>query len=791
MSSRFITPLIACALVLLAGCASSPEKHDQANSDILTPDTILKPVAPTESGNPETGISLSPQALTNQEPPKPELQVGTGKFFTKVPSQKAAPGGEADVVFNFENQPVQAVIKAVLGDLMQENYTIASNVGGNVTFSTAKPIHRSEALSVLETLLAANGISLVHENNRYSVVLTKDAIPGRLSPTTLPAMSAKGYELRIFPLQYISPSEMAKLLKPYAKPEAFINIDPNRSLLVMAGTSAELANYQQTIETFDTDWLKGMSIGVYTLQHVDVTKLLPDLLKIFGTEGESPLAGMFRFMPIEQTNSLVVITPQQEYLKSAEEWLYRLDRGGAENATQLYVYNVKNLKAPDLGDYLSQIFLGTTGTSHSKTVGSVAPGLRPTTLGTRGGGGSSTLSNSSSTNSTMSYQNSLRPQSTAEKNAPGSTAGATAAGGAAGQNAKETDIRISAIEENNQLMIQATPIEWSRIEAAIKKLDVVPLQVQIEARILEVRLTGNLNFGVQWYLTGLIGTANGSAQANGRYVPPFTGNSHDRHRTELGATGNVAPTNDGGFFYSFLNKNFEVAINALEENGQAKSLAAPSLLVANNQEAQINVGTQIPVVQNYVTGIGLGTTTNGQAYTPGYGSVQYLNTGVTLDVKPRVNPGGLVYLDIQQEVSKPGPTPPGGNPPIDQRLIQTQVAVQSGETLLLGGLIQDNQTTQQNGLPLISKVPFLRNLFGNTTNSKDRTELIVLITPRVISSVDEGRQVTEEYTRQFQSLAPMRGDMRGAGTPQSPPPPPPPAAVTEPVKPEEGASHDH
>ena len=200
MSARFNASLVACMLVLLAGCASSPEHHDQANSDILTPDTILKPVAPVEAGNADTGISLSSQALSDQEPPKPELQVGTGKFFTKVPSTKVAPSGEADVVFNFENQPVQAVIKAVLGDLLQENYTIASNVGGNVTFSTAKPIHRSEALSVLETLLAANGISLVHENNRYSVVLTKDAIPGRLAPSTLPANAARGYELRIFPL---------------------------------------------------------------------------------------------------------------------------------------------------------------------------------------------------------------------------------------------------------------------------------------------------------------------------------------------------------------------------------------------------------------------------------------------------------------------------------------------------------------------------------------------------------------------------------------------------------------
>jgi general secretion pathway protein D len=171
--------------------------------------------------------------------------------------------------------------------------------------------------------------------------------------------------------------------------------------------------------------------------------------------------------------------------------------------------------------------------------------------------------------------------------------------------------------------------------------------------------------------------------------------------------------------------------------------------------------------------------------------VQYLNTGVVLDVKPRVNPGGLVYLEVQQEVSNPeaAPAVTGGNPPINQRLIQTQVAVQSGETLLLGGLIQDNQTTGENGLPLISKVPFLRNLFGNTKNHKDRTELIVLITPRVISNTDEARQVTLEYTRQFQSLAPMHNDMPHTATPPLPPPPPP--AATEPVKPEEGTPNGH
>jgi general secretion pathway protein D len=332
------------------------------------------------------------------------------------------------------------------------------------------------------------------------------------------------------------------------------------------------------------------------------------------------------------------------------------------------------------------------------------------------------------------------------------------------------------------------------------------LQVQLEVKILEITLTGNLQFGLQWYLAGLIGTGEGSAQANGNYnytyppgsnnIPDFTGNSHDRHRASLGATGNSGPTSNGGFFYSFLNKNFEVAINALQQDGQARTLSAPSLVVMNNQEAQINVGTQIPVVQTYYNGLSSNTTVTGsngavgsQAYGGTTGSVQYLNTGVVLDVKPRVNPGGLVYLEVQQEVSNPEAAPAGTNPPIDQRQLSTQVAVQSGHTVLLGGLIRDISTVSNTGLPWISNIPILGRLFGNTTQATNRTELIVLITPQVINNADDAERVTAEYQSRFRALAPLspnRSKYYESALPQ-PPPPPQPAPeqlIPEPVKPE-------
>jgi general secretion pathway protein D len=759
------TLLLSLGLVLLTGCASPGVKAPARDADILTADTILKPATPIATDDGASGISISPRTDANRPPPKPEIEVGTAKFYTPQPTSSRG-GGEGQVTFNFENQPVQAVVKAILGDMLEENYTIAPNVGGNVTYSTSKPIRREDAMPVLEMLLSWTGNALVRDGNRYMVLQSKDAIAGKLTPR-VGATQQPGYSLRIFPLSYISASEMAKLLKPYAKPDAFVSIDPNRSLLVMAGNPSELDNYQRTIDTFDVDWLKGMSVGVFTMQHVEVTKLMPDLDALFGSKGESPLAGMFRFMPIEQTNAMIVITPQPEYLKQAEEWLRRLDRGGAENSVQLYVYNVKNLKAPDLADYLSQIFLGTasTGSHRSSTSGSVGQGLRPVTIGGIGGRGGNGGSGG------MNY-NSRQPAKE-EKVTPAASTPAASGGN------KDSDIRISAIEENNQLMIQATPVEWDSIESAIKKLDVVPLQVQIEARVLEVQLSGALQYGVQWWFAGLQGQS--PRYANG---DPYR-RDYDRHQSLFGAAG---PGQGGNIFWSYLNKNFEVALSALESKGQAKALAAPSLLVANNQEAQINVGTQLPVVQQYVTGLGIGTTNSGNAVTPGYGSVQYLNTGVTLAVTPRVNPGGLVYLDVQQEVSSPGIKAANGNPQINQRQLQTQVAVQSGETLLLGGLIQETSHVTDTGVPFLNRVPILRNLFGSTDTARDRTELIVLITPRVISTVDEARAVTADYARQFESLKPLRPTFAPKPAAQAAPPEP---AQTYPAHDDAKPQEDH
>lgn len=752
MRLRLFPMCLVALLVALGGCTSGNVRPERTTDEVVetrsAPSSTQAEKALSATARDEGPISLSgPKKDASASAPKPEIAKGTSVFLNEAAAKApviAPPDSEGQLTFNFENQPIQAVAKAILGDLLQLNYVIAPGVQGNVSFSTSKPIKADQAMSILEMLLSWTNNSLVFSEGRYTVLPTKDALPGKLVPRISAPSTAKGYEVRVFPLRFVSPKEMEKLLKPYAKADAFVSVDTARSMLVLAGTATELTNYQRTIDTFDVDWLKGMSIGVYAVVNVEVAKIMPELDKLFGATGESPMAGMFRFVPIERTNSVIVITPNPEYLAQAEEWLRRLDQGGSENGTQLYVYDVRNVKSVDLADRLNEVFTGQRGSSSSRRTssrGGVAPGLQSVEM--RG-----------------TNDSSRRAEATREKQAAANT---PAAGGAQSFTIgdDESEVRITAVEENNQLLVMGTQSQWGIIQSAIKRLDVEPLQVQIETKILEVKLNDKLEYGVKWYLEGLIGTSNGnSGNTSNRFTDSQPGN---QQRGLFGSQ--TKPGADGqNIFYSFINSEIEVAINALQQDGSTKTLSAPSLVVLNNKEARINVGEQLPVVQNYLSG-GFNTGTNGVSTGTSYGSVQFRDVGVILTVTPRVNPGGLVYMEVQQEVSNPGTQDPTGNYSVNKREIETEIAVQSGQTVLLGGLIRENEIRAKNGVPGLSRIPILGNLFGSTSKQRDRTELIVLITPRVVGTQVDAQAITEEYQRRFESLPPLKG--QGADTLES------------------------
>ncbi len=757
---------------MLAGCSTLPQPRDdgalQREALAGTENPVPKPL---KIGTENPPVTPAPQ---------PEVTTGTGEFVKAVGLAKPKPvaAGAGTVTFNFENQPVESVVKAIVGDLLHENYSIVPGVQGNISFSTSQPVTTDRALPILETLLSWTGNALVRTGDRYVVMPSKDAVAGNLVPSMGATAPPGGLQARLFPLHFISATEMQKLIKPFARPDATLLADPTRNVLVMAGTPTELDNYQRTVSTFDVDWLRGMSVGVFALQRAQVKELTPQLDSLFGEKGNTPMAGLLRFIPIERTNSLVVISPQPVYLDEVKTWIERIDRGGG-NEPQLYVYDVRNVQAADMADYLSDIYGGGSGGGRSgDRGGKVGPGLSSGTLGgsdsdlgNRGGSGlgSTTGAFGNSTGSSSSTPPGMS-SGLSTSTGFGSTTGSTGTGigstgglstsGLGGSDSSDTSgggnrhsstttedgVRITSVDANNQIMVRCRPSQWTEIESAIKRLDSVPLQVQIETRILEVTLSGEFQFGVQWYLEGLVGGTNGSV-----------GQPGNKQQWALGDGGNTFQPGQDTFFYSFVNNNLSVALRAMETSGNTKILSAPSLVVLNNQKAHIEVGDQIPITQTFV---------NTNANTDNtIGQVEYKDTGVILDVRPRVNPGGLVYLNVSQVVSAPGiKDATTGNFPIQQREVATQVAVQSGQTVLLGGLIKQDESTTDTGIPGLNHLPVVGRLFGSTDRTRNRTELIVLITPRVISSGEEAKQVTDEYQKKFESLRPLREGAKGAVT---------------------------
>ncbi|MEZ5465509.1 MAG: type II secretion system secretin GspD [Lysobacteraceae bacterium] len=792
MTPRTRAALITMALALLValtGCAGRNAR----------PDHLLRPVA-DQVWRPDA-IAAAPAeeiAVPTAEPPGESghrsVEQGTATFINQDAARQPAPthGKDGDVTFNFEGDSLNAVVKAILGDYLQQNYVIAPGVQGTVTFSTAKPMRRDQVMSILEMLLRWNNATLVWEDDRYTILPVDQALPGNLIPG-VGKPHRLGYQVRAVPLSYISATEMEKLLKPYARPNSVISTDNARSMIVLAGTPAELNNYLQTIRIFDVDWLEGMSVGIFPMQQIEASKVVGELEKVFGVSSDTPMAGLFRFMPLEGINAVLVITPQPKYLKTAEEWLEKLDQGSSGGGQRLYVYEVKNVKAADLADTLSDVF-GTGGGGSRSNSGNnaVGPGLQPATIRSSGinraGGRSS--SNSRGNNYAKSSDDegdaaagnaksagglrisALSPsvdqpqvqgggnvQNVATPDAPARLVAANDGGGNVSTGiaiGESEEVRISAVEESNSLLIKATPAQWESIHHVIERLDQIPLQVHIEAQIVQVDLTEGLKYGVQWYFENAVpdnlstlpdpGGDDDEETASGSSVSKLLGPALGRNIWgDLAGSAGVS-----GFAWSFLGRNAAAVITALDNVSNVKVLSAPSLVVLNNKTASINVGQQIPV---NTTTINPGNS----GISGSYSNVQYLQTGITLNVVPRVNPGGLVFMEIQQDDSSAAPAAvEGGNQPINQRTISTEIAVQSGETVLLGGLIKQTDSNAKGGVPGLSRLPVVGGLFGSKNKSMARQELLVLIKPTVIYNQEDARRITEEYRDRFQGLEPLR-----------------------------------
>jgi general secretion pathway protein D len=734
----FHAPIVGLLATLLAACASTP-----------TP-TMRRDAALEQA--PQAGATATGQEGFVQQPleapaadPRPVIRRGTGQAINRAAASAPPPnlgGSSGQASFNFEGESLHAVVKAILGDMLGQNYLIAPGVQGTVTYNTARPVSAAEALSVLETILSQNNARMVYADGRYTIVAADAPLAGTVAPRIGPASSVRGFESRVVPLRYVSASEMKKILEPYARPNAIVNADAGRNVITVAGTRAELENYLRTIETFDVDWMSSMSVGVFPLQSGRASRVVQDLEKIFGEQGKSPVAGMFRFMPIDGANAIMVISSQPDYLDDIRDWLERID--GAGGGVRLFSYELKYITAKDLAEQLAQVYGGGRGGAGGADGGaSLMPGLEPTTLqgdgidgdGTLRAGGDDGFSSSGSIGSGMDG---------------GSGSGAGIGEGASlgrreGGNASVsfevdgTQVGVAAVEETNSILVRSTAQAWKSIKEVIEKLDVMPMQVHIEAQIATVDLSGELSYGVNWYFENAVSDIQDGLSAAGRNI----------WGDIRGIAGNA------GLGWTFLGRNAAAVISALDTITDVRMLSTPSVFVRNNSEASFNVGDNIPISS---VSFNPNTGTEGT-----FSQVQYLETGNILKVRPRATKDGTVFLDIVQEISIPGPVPDNCgdngvtcNPAIATRKLKTKAAVQAGDTVMLAGLIDDGVDRGSAGLPGLNRIPVIGGLFGRQTSTKRRRETIILITPTVIRNGQEARDLTDEYSRRFRAMEPLR-----------------------------------
>jgi len=677
-------------LLLLTSCATPSAKtvRDVENSDTEVVTGISDATVDESAG---TTPGAAPDGQSG--PAEDKIKLGSGVFVQAARGpEPQIHAGDDGVTLNFEKADLREFLKVVFNTILGENYLVDPSVNGAVTLHTTRPITRQAVLPTVETVLQLNGAALLFDDGIYKIVPLADAERGSRSPAVGRYSSSRttGYGIQVVPLQYASATEIQKILTPLVAEGSTLRVDEARNVLILSGPKFRLEELLATVRTFDVDWLEGMSFALYRLEYADSLTMVEELNQVIGGESLTPLAGIVRLLPIARLNAVLVISHNPENIARMGALIEQFDWGVEGSAgRRLFVYELENGKAENIARVLQEIY-----------------GQAAAPIGEQGAFGTS-------------FPSAFRPAAAVTR--PLSQAAVvSAAVGDLDSNVSVdglSEVKIIADEDNNSILVLASQEDYRSIEAAIRRLDTAPRQVLIEATIAEVSLSNTLNYGVRWFL--------------------------ENNNYQLGINAPVPSRALGdGLAFAFFDQSSDVSafFDMLASESSVNFLSTPQVMVLDNQTANIRVGDQIPVTTRSSQ-----STSNPDA--PIVTEVQFRDTGTLLTVTPRINAGGQVMLEVSQEVSLPGTEPAiggGGNVAISQRTINSSVIVQSGQTVVLGGLILENRGEGRSGVPGLMNIPLIGALFSQTKEDVFRTELIITIRPVVVGNGQEMRRVTEE-----------------------------------------------
>jgi general secretion pathway protein D len=716
--------VLGAAAVALAACLLH-DPSDEAKPNDVRAQSVTDQLRAADL-SPKAPFPVNDGRLANAHPSAAAIYLGD----TTAPVRAAADGG-ADAAgdgydLNFENAPVTTVAKVILGDILGVGYTIDPRVQGTITLASGRPVSKADVLFVLENALRMSNVAMVRDKSGYRLIPAADATGSGFVDDE--QATRAGYGVSVVPLRYVSAQAILKLLDGFGVKPNSVRVDNARNLIIIQGTGPERRAAVETMLSFDGDWMRGQSVGVFPIRNSTPDPIVAELEKIMDA-GEGGLAqNMIKFQSVARLNAILVVTRKPEYLKTVATWIKRLDDSDTAGIN-LKVYRLHYGSAKQVAGLLNEILVGRSAGGLDTAQSQITPGggvsiassggplsalsaQPPTAMAQAGAGGATAAARPSGASGGGALATTTAPTD------QGATGGA---GGAFGGRPTESylpNIRITPDIVNNSILVYASQETQRIVEQTLRQIDRPPMQVAIDATVAEVTLNDALNYGVQYFLNthnvGLISTISSTA---------------------TNALGGVFPGLNLFLGQSASMPN--VVIDALHNVTEVRVLSNPSLVVLNNQAATLQVGSQVP--------ISTGTATVLTANNTVVSTIDYRNTGVILRVVPRVSANGNVIIDVEQETSNVAPGSAGSlTPTISDRHVKSSISVASGQTVLLAGLISDETDRTRQGIPVLDKIPGIGDLFSQQNGTKVRTELIIFIRPTVIRDPVDARMVAEE-----------------------------------------------
>jgi general secretion pathway protein D len=727
--------LVSCLVVAGAGLAGCDVKT--AGLTLDPPDATdrvraadLQPKFPKQTETSDPGATRR----------RPAVYYGSKPEVTTGAIMRPAPGGEKSYDLNFEDTPIATVAKVILGDILAVGYTIDPRVQGTVTLASGRPVPSQDVLFVLESALRTSNVVLVHDVNGYRLVPAAEAVGSGRAERAGTGPVEPGFGVSVLPLQYVSVQTVSKLLDSFAVKAGMVRADTSRNILMIQGSGAERRAAVEAVLSFDHDWMRGQSVGIYPVHNTTPEPLIAELEKIMDS-GEGGLGqNLVKFQAIDRLSAILVVTPKPELLRRAETWINRLDASQTAE-TGVKVYRVRYGEARQLARVLNDIFAGGSGAS-SLLEPPTAPGSGATTLSS-----TERLTGGVQPAASTPLTPLARPQS------PGGVGGGVGGGvvdtppnalpslphgnGTTPGQAILPGVRITADTVNNALLIYANQENYRIVQRALNQLDRPRLQVAIDLTIAEVTLENDLSYGVQFFLES-----------------KDVGLKKDTGSIINSAAGPVLAQALPGFNFLMGSAiNPRAILSALNAHTNTKVLSNPSIVVLDNQPATLQVGDQVPITT--------GTATLLSANNSIVSTVDYKNTGIILRVVPRINSNGNVLLDIEQEISSvanaTSSSPSSLTPTLSERKVKSALSVATGQTVLLAGLVSETQSLNRSGIPLLEDIPKIGDVFAQNSKSLQRTELIIFIRPQIIRDSVDASVVAEELRSK------LKGDKVGAG----------------------------